>query len=251
MRNTSPKLESVDNALRVLLLLAERDRLRVSDVAAELDIALSSAHRLLSTLRMRGFVEQSSDRSYVKGRSFHRLTGRTSPKPPLEVMARPHLTWLRDEVNETTHLSVLDGSQMRFVASVESDQVLQVGSRIGATIPAHRTSGGKALLAAFSADELVRRFPPYGLESLVLPGDDLNRLRGELGTIGRRGYGLNRADSEPGVAAVGVGLQARQGQPAGALSISLPATRFSSSSLPGMVAALLRARDALEAELAA
>ena len=81
MRNTSPKLESVDNALRVLLLLAERDRLRVSDVAAELDIALSSAHRLLSTLRMRGFVEQSSDRSYVKGRSFHRLTGRTSPKP--------------------------------------------------------------------------------------------------------------------------------------------------------------------------
>jgi DNA-binding IclR family transcriptional regulator len=241
----------VDNALRVLLLLAERDRLRVSDVAAELDIALSSAHRLLSTLRMRGFVEQSSDRSYVKGRSFHRLTGRTSPKPPLEVMARPHLTWLRDEVNETTHLSVLDGSQMRFVASVESDQVLQVGSRIGATIPAHRTSGGKALLAAFSADELVRRFPPHGLESLVLPGDDLNQLRGELGTIGRRGYGLNRADSEPGVAAVGVGLQARQGQPAGALSISLPATRFSSSSLPGMVAALLRARDALEAELAA
>jgi len=251
VRNTSPKLESVDNALRVLLLLAERDRLRVSDVAAELDIALSSAHRLLSTLRMRGFVEQSSDRSYVKGRSFHRLTGRTSPKPPLEVMARPHLTWLRDEVNETTHLSVLDGSQMRFVASVESDQVLQVGSRIGATIPAHRTSGGKALLAAFSADELVRRFPPHGLESLVLPGDDLNQLRGELGTIGRRGYGLNRADSEPGVAAVGVGLQARQGQPAGALSISLPATRFSSSSLPGMVAALLRARDALEAELAA
>jgi len=241
----------VDNALRVLLLLAERDRLRVSDVAAELDIALSSAHRLLSTLRMRGFVEQSSDRSYVKGRSFHRLTGRTSPKPPLEVMARPHLTWLRDEVNETTHLSVLDGSQMRFVASVESDQVLQVGSRIGATLPAHRTSGGKALLAAFSADELVRRFPPHGLESLVLPGDDLNQLRGELGTIGRRGYGLNRADSEPGVAAVGVGLQARQGQPAGALSISLPATRFSSSSLPGMVAALLRARDALEAELAA
>lgn len=121
----------------------------------------------------------------------------------------------------------------------------------GLRSPRTAPSGGKALLAAFSADELVRRFPPYGLESLVLPGDDLNRLRGELGTIGRRGYGLNRADSEPGVAAVGVGLQARQGQPAGALSISLPATRFSSSSLPGMVAALLRARDALEAELAA
>ena len=66
-------LESVDNALRLLLLLAERESVRVSEVAAELDIAPSTAHRLLSTLRQREFVDQEPDRRYVKGAALARL----------------------------------------------------------------------------------------------------------------------------------------------------------------------------------
>jgi hypothetical protein len=40
---------SVDNALRVLLLLRSRPRLRVADCAREIGVARSSAHRAIST----------------------------------------------------------------------------------------------------------------------------------------------------------------------------------------------------------
>jgi len=246
----NPGLESVDNALRLLLLLAERDSVRVSDVATELDIALSTAHRLLSTLRSRGFVDQSRDRSYVAGPAYARLA-RTAPTARrIEDVAQPHLERLRDEMNETSHLSVIDGAEMRFLLSVETSQVLRVGSRVGARLPAHRTSGGKALLAVMSQEELAHRFPPHGLDSLDLSKDDLERLRRELGTVARRGYGVNRGESERGVAAVGVGLLSPAREPLGALSISFPTVRLSSARLREMADALLRAKQALEAELA-
>jgi DNA-binding IclR family transcriptional regulator len=241
----------VDNALRVLLLLAERDRVRVSDVAAELDIALSTAHRLLSTLRQRGFVEQGSDRSYVKGSAYARLASGGPPTRPLAEISRPHLQRLRDHVKETSNLAVLDGRAMRFLDSVESDQVLRVGTRVGGRIPAHHTSGGKAILAAMPADELRRRFPPHGLRSLVLQGDDVQRLGVELERVRRRGYGINRGESERGVAAVGVGLLGPGGERIAALSISMPTVRFRQTGIPDLVDALLSTKSAIEDELAA
>ena len=248
MKNSG--LESVDNALRLLLLLAERDRVRVSDVATELDIALSTAHRLLSTLRSRGFVDQCRDRSYVAGPAYARLAGTVPTARRIEDVAQPHLERLRDEMNETSHLSVIDGAEMRFLVSVETSQVLRVGSRVGARLPAHRTSGGKALLAGMSQEELAHHFPPHGLDSLDLSKDDLARLRRELQTVARRGYGVNRGESERGVAAVGVGLLSPAREPLRALSISFPTVRLSSARLREMADALLRAKQALEAELA-
>ena len=43
-------IESVDNALKVLLLLGERNELRLTDVAEYLHVATSTAHRLLAML---------------------------------------------------------------------------------------------------------------------------------------------------------------------------------------------------------
>src|SRR3984957_17438650 len=51
-------IESVDNALKILLLLGERSELRLTDVAEYLNVATSTAHRLLATLQYRGFLRQ-------------------------------------------------------------------------------------------------------------------------------------------------------------------------------------------------
>ena len=243
-------LESVDNALRLLLLVAERDQVRVSDVARELDIALSTAHRLLATMRARGFVEQEpGKRAYVKGPAFARLGDGARPAAQLSQLALPHLRRLRDEVDETTHLSVPEGADMHFVLSVESAQVLRVGSRVGVRMPAHRTSGGKALLAALPPDALAERLAGTGEGSLRLGADDVRRVRRELAGIRRQGYGLNRAESERGIAAVGVAVLDTGRRPLGALSISVPTVRLNPARVREMAAALQRVKHELEREL--
>src|ERR1700722_20774872 len=66
-------IESVDNALKVLLLLGERNELPLPDVAEYLHVATSTAHRLLAMLQYRGFMRQDPrTRVYLPGTA---LTG--------------------------------------------------------------------------------------------------------------------------------------------------------------------------------
>ena len=53
-------VQSVDRAARMLKLLARGGHLGVTEVAGELGIHKSSAHRMLATLASHGLVEQDS-----------------------------------------------------------------------------------------------------------------------------------------------------------------------------------------------
>jgi IclR family transcriptional regulator, acetate operon repressor len=50
------RIEAVDRALLLIRLLNEQGSVSVSEAAAELGVAPSSAHRLLATLCYRGFA---------------------------------------------------------------------------------------------------------------------------------------------------------------------------------------------------
>ncbi|MFG1821806.1 IclR family transcriptional regulator C-terminal domain-containing protein [Microbispora bryophytorum] len=67
---------------------------------------------------------------------------------------------------------VLQGNGVRFVDGVEGPQALHVGSRIGMLLPAHVTSGGKALLAELP-DEELRALYPRGVSRGATPIGDL------------------------------------------------------------------------------
>jgi DNA-binding IclR family transcriptional regulator len=56
MRNTST---SIAHALRALLLFRDCELVRVSQLAAELGVARSTAHRVLATLQAHGFALQA------------------------------------------------------------------------------------------------------------------------------------------------------------------------------------------------
>lgn len=247
MRN-NPSLESVDNALQLVLLLDRRDRLRVSEVATELGVAPSTAHRLLTTLKHRGFARQESDRSYTTGPALAKLgAGRSKPRD-IEHIARGHLEQIKKDVDETTHLVVREEREVRFLTSVESGQMLRVTSRVGVVLPAHVTSGGRALLAELPPAELERLYPPDGVEDL--DADGVARLVRELRATRRRGYGLNRAESERGIAALGFTIHGPDHDPVAALSVSVPTVRFSSARIRELVSVADKARGRIEFDLA-
>ena len=143
--NPQYPIESVDNALKVLLLLGERPRLRLTDVSQYLGVASSTAHRLLAMLQFRGFVRQeATSRSYVPGPTLDGLAFGVLRRLDARTRARPVLEKLNAELQETVHLGRLEGSDVHFIDSVESSRALRVGSRLGRSVPAHCTSTGEA-----------------------------------------------------------------------------------------------------------
>jgi DNA-binding IclR family transcriptional regulator len=233
------------NALRVVRLLHELDELRVMDVADRLDVARSTAHRVLAMLVFEGFAVQDRHKVYRPGPALLAIRGsQTAPPPDLITVAHPHLQRLAEAVRETTHLMVLEGNGARFLDGMEGPQALRVSYRTGTLLPAHVTSGGKALLAALPVDRL-RALYPNGL-----PGGsgessaDVERLVNELVAVRRDGYAINLQESERGVHAVGACVRDRTGTTVAAVAIAAPSVRCTRARLAELSRPLLdAARD--------
>ena len=60
-------ITSVDHALKLATILQLEGRLTVSEAAARLDVARSTAHRLLAMLVYRDFAVQTQGRAYRAG----------------------------------------------------------------------------------------------------------------------------------------------------------------------------------------
>ncbi|MGO4421994.1 IclR family transcriptional regulator, partial [Streptomyces sp. MCAF7] len=117
----------------------------------------SSLYMLLRTLVELGWVETDATGTRY-GIGVRALLVGTSYIDGDEVVAaaRPTLDRLSDDTTETIHLARLDGTNVVYLATRQSQHYLRPFTRVGRRLPAHSTSLGKALLATYS-DEQVRK----------------------------------------------------------------------------------------------
>ncbi|MFI7617475.1 IclR family transcriptional regulator [Nonomuraea terrae] len=243
-------LKAVENALVTLKFLQERGDVRVADVADHLGVARSTAHRVLAMLVFHGFAVQDARRVYRPGPALSPLRPAGVAPPDLATAAHPYLRELNLQVGETVHLMVLQGNGVRFVDGVEGPQALHVGSRIGMLLPAHATSGGKALLAELP-DEELRSLYPRGVSSGAAAIGDLAALRRELDGVRRRGYAVNSEESERGVRAVGACVRDGAGRAIAAAAVAVPSVRWPKRRLSELAVPLMSAVAGISAALAA
>ena len=243
-RPTYP-ITSVDNALRLLGLFREREKVRLSDAREHLGVAHSTAHRLLAMLAYHGFVQQDKDsRVYLAGPALVEIGLAAVRHMDIRRHARPVLEELAGRYGETAHLSVLEAGKVRYLDAVESSRALRVAARTGTALAANCTASGKAMLAALPAPELAALFPdgPGAPELPALTGHSITsrgNLDNELAVVRARGFALNREESEDGVASVAVAVLDGGRAPVAALSVSAPVSRLPDR-LAGEIAAQLR-----------
>ncbi|MBV8630040.1 MAG: IclR family transcriptional regulator [Silvibacterium sp.] len=245
-RTTTPTyaIESVDSALKILRMLSEDRKLRVSEVAARLDVAQSTAHRLLSMLVHHGFAQQDERRGeYVMGPMFLEMGFAAVLSLEIRQHARPILEALRDSVNETVALSMPYGREILYVDCVESLHQLRSGSRTGMLVPAHSVGPGKALLATLSREEFRRLYPDENLPALTnrttITATELER---QLAKIRKAGFARSRGENTEGLGSIAVAVIDQHGVGRAAISISAPLTRTTPEAEAQWVAA---AQDAV------
>lgn len=246
-------ITSVDNALRLLQLLRDGGSLRLTDAAAELGIAPSTAHRLMAMLVYRGFAVQSERRRYAAGPA---LGARAVGAPwihTLRHLAHEPMASLCATLGETVNLAVRVGTNVRFLATVEACAVLRIGDRTGAVLPAMDASVGKVLLACEPESTLRSLYRGRGarLADSWLDDERYERLLHELEQIRSSGYGVNREETEAGVGAVGVAIRLPGGAPLAALSVSTPIARLEQTLGSEQLGHVFHCRDEIAHEAAA
>ena len=221
-------LSTVRNAARVLKAFSTRRRtFGVTELARELDLSTSTAHRLLRTLAEENLVEQDRTTGrYRLGLAVYDLIAATT-EYDLTHAVLPPMTVLRHRTGETVQCGVLDGREVVYVERLESPRTLRLFIDVGRRNDAHRTGTGKALLAFQPPEALERTLDGWELRRVTdTTITDIDVLRAELEQVRRDGYAVNRGESEAGAVSVGAPVRDRHGVAVAAISAAGPAERM-------------------------
>ncbi|WP_129664743.1 IclR family transcriptional regulator [Phytoactinopolyspora endophytica] len=243
-------MTSAEMALRAVLLIAERGQITVTELALALEVAPSTAHRVLANCRQVGFVRQD-DRGgpYVRGPALHEISLLASRALSLRDAVDPVLHDLRDETGASVGVMILEGRNARIVNGLIGDSDV-VASRVGRVFPAHRVAGGKAILATETPEKRRRRLGP----TLPPLADGTTRtweeFEKEMGLVRRRGWAHAIGQSDPAIGAIAAPVVLASGDAIGALTLALPRYKMSTrSEVEAFAPELLRAATRAQSRL--
>ncbi|SDT46295.1 IclR family transcriptional regulator [Jiangella sp. DSM 45060] len=246
---------TIKSALRVMLLvelLTEQPQgMTFPEIREALDVPKSSLHGLLRVMTSRGhLVFDPATRLYRLGVRYWEAGQAFMHGADLSRVAQPYLEAVRDALNETVQLSILDGLENVYIAKVEADQVLQLVSKVGSRLPAHTTGLGKVLLAYQDPAKLEELLTGVVLEKFTENTvADQPTLMEVLKEVRASGYATDDGEYTPGVFCVAVPVFGHDGQVTAAMSCSVPSIRIGASTKADMLQALNEQAQALSAAL--
>lgn len=231
-----PKTSQVQSLSRALLLLeclADADiGLSLTEVAASLGLAPSTAHRLLNSLRSHEFVDVDEGLWSIGVNAFA-IGNAYLKKRDVVAQSRPFMKRLVAETGETSNLAILEQDRVVYVGQVESPQTMRMVVSLGSSSPLHASGVGKALLAVLPLSEAMALIQDtdmvaYTPNTLTEPV----RLEQELQLIKQQGYSLDDEEQFEGLRCIAANIYNEYGEAVAAISISGPAVRVKRERLP-------------------
>jgi DNA-binding IclR family transcriptional regulator len=222
------QVRSVRRAVRILEAFREGSSHTVTGLARELALPKSSVYELVSTLASEGLlVKEDSTNRYRLGLRLVELARAADDDLEVHQVAHPLIEKLRDELNETVQLTVLDGEEILYVDGCESARQLRTFFQFGDRAPLHCTALGKAILANLPSEQRERYLRRRALKAFT-PGTltDPAALRRELDRTAARGYSVDDMEHEEDVRCVGAPIRDRDGRTFASISVSGPAHRL-------------------------
>jgi len=225
-------VQSLTRALQLLELLADDDEgYRLVDIAARSGLSSSTAHRLLTTLEQRQFVQFDRETSlwYVGVRCFS-VGSAFARRRRISSLALPVMRRLRDRSNESVNLGIADLGDIVFVTQVESREVMRAIGKPGFRAPLHGTAMGQAILASMAEDDVLQYLRTYGLPKLTANTIARpSRLHETLAAVRQAGYAVDDEQNAAGLRCIAAAIRDEHGQPFGAISLVGPTQRIKSA----------------------
>ena len=218
---------------------ATSPRLSISEVSARTGLQRATARRCLLTLAAGGYAEFDGKYFRLTPRLL-RLGHAYLASTPLPRLVQPYLEQLSQETDESCSASILEGTDIVYVARASHRRVMSIGLNVGSRLPAYCSSMGRVLLAALperqlsgliEATPLVQHTP----RTLTDPA----ALLVEIATVRRDGFAVIDQELEIGLRSIAVPLHDASGRVVAAINVGAQAERVAietmrSSFLPRM-----------------
>lgn len=223
-------LRALDRATTVLYSLAAHPTgISLADLSRETGLTMTTAHRILASLRSKNLAREMSDGLHGVGIGTLVLSGAYLAGIDLRSEALPHLKELNEATGETCHLGMLTSPHVVYIEKLDSRHPVRMVSRVGSVMPAVRTAMGKAILSSASA-EVVNRVLEDSRSQLGIV-EDADAFAEQLQHDGAQGFSTDLEENEPGICCVGAAIFDQFGRSEAAVSVSTPVERFDANRL--------------------
>jgi DNA-binding IclR family transcriptional regulator len=233
----------VQRAVRLIRHVAEGNPvLNMSETAKALKINRTTLLRLLHTLEAEGFVERRPNGAgFQVGLSLLEVGARALFSQDLVQVAVPVLTELAETLQLSSHLGVLDGTDVLYLVRRTPNTPLASNIRVGSRLPAHATTMGRMLLAFLPPVEVERLYAGKELQRFSEhTSTTLAALRAKAEKDRSAGIAWSEAHFERGIGSAAVPVFDFAGAPVGAINVSGPVAAFAQEERRAVIGTRLR-----------
>jgi len=248
----SDQVQSLVRALSLVnRIAASDDGVTLTELAQQVGLSSSTAHRLLITLEQERYVHFNAERrlwsvgvqAFITGSAFLKTRS-------LVGAARPHMRMLMEESEETVNLAVENEAEAIYLSQVECRQMMRAFARPGGRVPLHCSSVGKALMSAMPDAKLSKILHRHGLPRVTIK--TLNTtvaLRADLAASRERGYAIDDEEHAVGLRCIAAVIFNENADAVAAVSLSGPMARIPDERIP-LLGQLVRSKaDAITSQL--
>lgn len=209
----------------------EQPVLTLSEVAQAAQLPAATARRCLHTLEELGYVARSG-RGFVLRPRVLELGAAYLESMSIEALTGNFLEDLARRTGDSAALSVLDGTDIVYVARASVRTLMRLEAHVGSRLPAYPTSMGRVLLAGLTPERLEWYFANAKLEPLTdRTVTDRARLMRLIDECRRAGYSAVEDELAYGVVAVAVPVRDQSGRVVAALNSSSHSKKIGKSQI--------------------
>ncbi len=225
----SESIRAVERALDVLLCFSSKTpELTMTQISERVGMHKSTVHRLLATLEAKRFVQRDlASGLYKPGNRLLQMAFLTLEKNDLREVAAPYMRQLNETYRETITLSILDDSDMVYVAVEASPQTVTLAAKPGQRLPAFCTASGKVVIA-YSPESIVNEIFAHGFpEYTSYTIRSTETMLHIISLVRERGFAYSEQELELGINAVAAPILDKGKVPVAAIAVAGPAYRLS------------------------
>jgi IclR family pca regulon transcriptional regulator len=216
-------VQSVARGLSILELFNERrSELSVNDIAKLTGLNRGTAYRFSRTLLTLGYLEETRPTTFRLGVKCISLAQAALGSREVVQASIPFLERLREKVQATVNMTVLDGVEVVYVVRLLNSDIVALRLGVGSRLPAYATSLGRAILAFLPDDEVsgildrteFKAITPWTLHTR-------DAVEKELKVVRRNGFAYNDQGLAPSIRGVAAPILDATGRPIASINISV------------------------------
>jgi len=226
---------SLERGLKILEYLAHHPGGKGQvEIAQALKCPVSSVFRITLALEKFGFLERDAETKVYRHTQKMLMLGQQAlSESDLIGCALPVMRELRDELEDTVLIGVLNGTEIIVLEQALGSQLFRFSVNAGHRIRVYCSAPGKSILAYLTkvqADHVISQldFKRFNENTIT----SAKAFRAELDKVRAQGYSEDKGEEYSGIYCVGSTVFDRTGEPIAAIWVTGPDMRVTPSMIP-------------------